>query len=267
MKTQLLKIIKWSIPALIGISMLIIFILSARELFHTNSGESISHGTRFDGWLENGWLMPYSGDNFKSFSSFSYYLMDNAYLNDKVQRAVTESYKICETTAPGITFRYMEASDHSGGPVYFHHSHRNGLSIDFMVPKIKDGKPYTSLDGWGLAHYFLEFDNDGCLRPIYPYLNNIHPALSRWVGQHWLDDDVKIDFESMARHILALDDACKKENIAILKVILKIELLDEFYSTPSGRKVKARGIPFASKLTTAVNGMHDDHYHVDFRVN
>ena len=262
-----IKFIKWIFIVAISFVLMLVSVLSAREVFHTNKGESISHGSRSDGSLENAWLLPYSGKNYKYFSFYSYYIMDNAYLNNKVCTALEDAYKTCETSTPEIFYRYMECSDHDGGPVYFHKSHRNGLSVDFMVPKIRNEETFTSLDSWGFAHYFLEFDNTGKLTNTYPFLNYIHPSLSNIVGRYLIDEDVKVDFENMAKHILALDDACKKEHIAIRKVIMKLEYKDEFFKTPSGKKVKARGIPFAQKLSPAVNGMHDDHYHIDFKIN
>ncbi len=263
---KLINFLKWSFIGIVSFVVILISILSAREIFYTNNGVSISHGTRSDGSLENAWLVPYSGRNYKYFSFYSYYIMDNAYLNDKVCKALVDAYKTCEATTPGVLFRYMECSDHDGGPVYFHKSHRNGLSVDFMMPKIKNGQPFTSLDSWGLAHYFLEFDNSGKLTKTYPFLNFIHPYLSNIVGRNLIDEDIDIDFESIAKHIIALDDACRKENIEIRKVIMKLELKDEFFKTTTGRKVKIRGIPFAQKLPPAVNGMHDDHYHIDFKI-
>ena len=150
-------------------------LFTARELFHTNKGESISHGTRSNGSLENGWLIPYSGNNYKSFSIFSYYFMDNAYVNDKVCRAIEGAYKACDISTPEVFYRYMECSDHDGGRLNFHKSHRNGLSVDFMVPKVRNDMPYTSIDSWGLAHYFLEFDNTGTLLQDYPILPSSIP--------------------------------------------------------------------------------------------
>ena len=263
---KLVKYIKWTFLTAVLFVVILVSALSAREVFYNNKGVSISHGTRSNGSLENAWLVPYSGSNYKYFSFYSFYIMDNAYLNDKVCRALEAAYKTCELTAPEVFYRYMECSDHDGGPVYFHKSHRNGLSVDFMVPKLKNGETFTSLDSWGLAHYFLEFDNTGKLRNTYPFLNFIHPYFSGIVGRYLIDEDIEVDFESMAKHILALDDACKREHISIRKVIMKLEFKDEFFKTPTGQKVKARGVPFAQKLSTAVNNMHDDHYHIDFKI-
>lgn len=250
---------------IILIPILVFVIGSANILFHQNKGESISHGTRFNGTLENGWLLPYTNDNFSSFSFTSYYLMKNAFIHHKVYQSILDSYKKLEEIKPNIYYRYMECSDIEGGSVYLHRSHRNGTSIDFMVPKIREGQVYTDIDDWGLAHYFLEFDSEGQLEPIYPFTNFIHPIIGKIISTQ-LDSKVRIDFETMAQHILAIDDACNKNGISISKVIFKIELKDELFATKSGIILKSRGVPFASKLKNSVNEMHDEHYHIDFKL-
>ena len=49
-------------------------------------------------------------------------------------------------------------------------------------------------------------------------------------------------------------------------MILKINIKDDFFKTKSGKEVKRRGIYFAQKLPGNVDNMHDDHYHIDFKI-
>ncbi len=46
----------------------------------------------------------------------------------------------------------------------------------------------------------------------------------------------------------------------------QIDLKDDFYKTKSGQEVKKRGIYFARHLPKKVDIMHDDHYHIDFKI-
>ena len=92
---------------IILIPILVFVIASANILFHHNKGESISHGNRFTGTLENGWLLPYTNDNFSSFSFTSYYLMKNAFIHHKVYQSILDSYKKLEEIKPNIYYRYM----------------------------------------------------------------------------------------------------------------------------------------------------------------
>ena len=48
------------------------------------------------------------------------------------------------------------------------------------------------------------------------------------------------------------------------KVILKINLKDDFYRSPTGKEIKRSGIYFALALSPVVDKLHDDHYHIDF---
>jgi len=213
------------------------------ELKHKNIGQSESVGSVGNGHLVNGYLMPYSGPNFSYFSFISYFVMDNAYVHSKVSQTVLDAYRECQESCPQAHFRIMECSDKKGGKMLLHNTHQNGLSIDFMLPKKKNDQVFSRLDGLGLWHYFLDFKNDGSLRA---------------------NESITIDFETMARHILALDDAGKKYGVRVKKVILKIELKDEFYRTTSGKKVRNRGIYFAKVLPELINSAHEDHYHIDF---
>ena len=212
------------------------------KAYNEDNKPSVAHGSVGNGTLENGKLMPYQGANYTYFDVYSY-VNDRAFLHQKTRSTVLEAYKTLETKAPNRHYRIMECSKRGGGKISMHRTHQNGLSVDFMTPLIKDGKPYYGLDNLGVGHYLLEFDDQGRLDS---------------------DTSVHIDFEAMAQHILALQDAGAKHGIYVSKVILKIELKDEFYKTKSGREVKRRNIYVVKGLTPKVNQMHDDHYHIDF---
>ena len=217
--------------------------LSIPELIFKNKGESISSGRYSNGSISNSYLLPYSGNNFQYFSPLSYFILNCGYTNSKVYETVIEAYAACEKSCPNTDFKIMECSRKRGGKMLIHRTHQHGLSVDFMVPKIKSGKQSTLLDRVGMWHYLLEFDNQ---------------------GRSKINKDISIDFETMGKHILALDDAAKMNGLRIRMIILKIELKDDFFSTPSGRLVKQRGIYFAQSLQPFINKVHDDHYHVDF---
>ncbi len=227
---------------LIG-TVILFSLLSIPEITHTNSGQSESLGSVRDGQLKNAWLMPYKGNNFRYFSRFSYYILNNAYVNSKVYATLTEAYQACETTCPGREFILMECTRKHGGQMLIHWTHQNGTSVDFMVPKIsRDGKTMISNHA-GLFHYLLQFNKDGQLS---------------------LNHQTVIDFESIAKHILALDDAAKRHGIRIHKILFNTNMHDELFSTPSGKKLQERNIPIRSHLNDLINSYHDDHYHVDF---
>lgn len=216
---------------------------SVPELIHQNEGISISIGNARDGKLKNGWLMPYRGPNFHYFSPFSYYILNNAYVNSSVHATLMDAYKVCETTCPGKEFVYMECTRKKGGKMLFHWTHENGMSVDFMTPKIKEGNSNVWANRAGLFHYLFKFDKDGTF------------SLSR---------KTKIDFELMARHLIALDDAAKQNGLRIRKILFHTDLHDDLYNSPSGKILAQRRLNFIPRLNNLVNQFHDDHYHVDF---
>jgi len=207
------------------------------------TGVSKSKGTVKNGELINGRRFPKKGNNYKYFSKMTYFLKNRAWVNSHVLDITLEAYKECELTMPKRRFLLMECSHKKGGKMWPHRTHQNGTSIDFASPLKKNKQPYHG-DQWkGVFHYAMQFDTFG-----------------RCIG----NKDISIDFEAMGKHILALEKAAKKRNMYIKKVLLKIDLKDDFFKTKSGKHVKDKGIYFAKYLPKFIDNVHDDHYHIDF---
>lgn len=217
---------------------------SSAQLTHRNTGESVSVGDYNNGSLRNGYLLPYKGTNFECYSWVSYYLLGREYTNSRVFRTVLAAYQGMAERYPQRTFIYMESARRKGGQPFPHRTHQNGLSVDFMSPLLRHGKP-KYYNGLGLFRYLLNFDATG--------KSTLNPAVS-------------IDFEAMAAHLLLLEKHARKNGLKITKVILKVELKEELFATESGRKLKTSGIYFAQNLPPILNSAHDDHYHVDFKL-
>ena len=124
-----------------------------------------------------------------------------------------------------------------------HWTHQNGTSVDFMVPTMKGDNRNLMINKIGMFHYLLKFNEQ---------------------GQYALGRKTVIDFETMARHLLALDDAAQHHGLKIRKILLNTNLHDELFSTPSGKLLAQRNLRFIPHLSNLINAVHDDHYHVDF---
>lgn len=170
--------------------------------------ESSSTGSVSDGALINGKLMPYLGSNFCYFDSVSY-LNDRAFVHDFVRKTILDTYAQFDTLRPNRIFYVMECSNKNGGKIYPHHTHQNGLSVDFMTPLLKNNLPYNGLDTIGADHYWLEFNE---------------------AGEYQNDPTVSIDFNLVAHHLLLLDQTARKYGLKISKVIFKLELKDELFA-------------------------------------
>lgn len=237
---------KWKKRWVIPIALVVVLgVLSIPEMVHENTGTSVSHGSVRNGKLENGWLVPFRGNNFQYFSRFSYYILNCGYVNDKVYQTITQAYQSCEATCPGSTFRLMECTRKKGGRMLLHWTHQNGTSVDFMVPKKRGQKRNVLSSDFGLFHYLLKFNSSGRL--------TISPG-----------HKTEIDFETMGRHILALDDAARDNGLRIRKLLFNTHLLDKLFATPAGQEILQRDIFIPKRLNDFVNRFHDDHYHVDF---
>jgi penicillin-insensitive murein endopeptidase len=215
----------------------------AREYFHINKGESQSIGSVRNGALRNGYLLPYKAANFDYFSPLSYFLLDNGYVHSNVHKTMMDAFEILASKTPDRYYSLMECSNQNGGPILVHRTHMNGMSVDFMAPKLRNGKQNRFWDNIGIWHYALAFDADGRLL---------------------FDKKTVIDFESIAQAILAIDDAAKNHGLRIRKVIWKINLKDDLFATKGGQELLNRKIYFVRNMPDIVDMVHDDHFHIDF---
>lgn len=203
---------------------------------------SKASGTPGSGSLSNGKLLPWCGANWSYFDAGSY-KSGRAFLHHKALNATLNTYQKMENLAPGRQFKIMECSRKDGGQMKPHRTHRNGLSIDFMMPKLKDGEAYYGLDDKGQSHYLLAFDDSGKLKR---------------------NKSISLDFEMIALHLLTLDKEARKQGLYIKKVIINTNLKDELFAGKNGKKLKSSGIYVVKLLEPMINALHDEHYHVDF---
>ena len=227
----------------LSVFILLMGILSLPEIFHVNAGVSESTGSVRNGKLHNGWLIPYEGENFRYFSLFSYYILNNAFVHSSVYATVMDAYKTCATTCPGIKFGIMECTGKHGGRMLFHWTHQNGTSVDFMVPLKRGNDDNVWANKTGLVHYLLKFNQE---------------------GEFSLGHKTRIDFETIAKHIIALDDAAHQHGLKIRKILFNTDLHDDLFSTPSGKILAERNLRFIPHVSDLINMVHDDHYHIDF---
>lgn len=215
---------------------LLLYLFPSLLMVFENDRPSIAHGTVANGSIENAKRMYFRGDNFVT-HSFPGYLAGRTFGHDRVRTTILDAYKTCETTCPEVTFVLGEIGCKGGGQFLPHRTHRNGLSVDFMTPLLKDGTPYRTHHLFNLWGYRLEFDNKG------------------------KKGNLEIDYETMAKHIIALEKAAAKNGLGIQKVIFDPVLRPYLLQTPSGKKIKH--LPYTKNRVIV---RHDDHYHIDFKL-
>lgn len=151
-----------------------------------------------------------------------------------------DAYAELERALPDRVFVYGETGWKKGGQFKPHKTHRNGLSVDFMVPVLDKNElsielPSSVLNKWG---YDLEFDTGG------------------------RKDDLKIDFEAIAEHIYQLHVSAKKRGIGLWRVIFDPTLQPYLHASSRWPYLK-ENVQFSTKPSWV---RHDEHYHVDFDV-
>ncbi len=201
--------------------------------------DSTCFGTTSNGRLEAGVKLPGSGDNFTSYGSIPD-LAGRTYVHGTVREIVVAAYGDLAKQLPGRVFKYAETGFKNGGPFEPHKTHRNGLSVDFMVP-VKDRKgksvhlPTHVLNRYG---YDIEFDTTG-----------------RY-------DDYRIDFEALGAHIVALHKAALAAGVDLWRVIFDPKLQPLLYKTAYGPYIRQH-VKIPDKRSWV---RHDEHFHVDFDV-
>tara|TARA_B110000211_G_scaffold177773_1_gene200974 strand:+ start:424 stop:1104 length:681 start_codon:yes stop_codon:yes gene_type:complete len=201
--------------------------------------DSTCYGTTSNGHLEHGVQLPSEGTNFVGYSIVAR-LGGRTYVHSSVKDIMLAAYKDLEEEQPNKVYKYAETGLEEGGPFKPHKTHRNGLSVDFMTPVIdKDNVsvhlPTHPLNKFG---YDIEFDK----RDEY--------------------DGLRIDYEAIAAHIVALHKQAKLKGYDLWRVIFAPELQASLYATPYGSYLK-KHIMFSKKRSWV---RHDEHYHVDFSI-
>ncbi len=201
--------------------------------------KSICYGTTSNGRLEGGVKLPASGANFEAYGVIPR-AVGRTYVHSEVRQIVAGAYEILETEQPNKRYKYAETGLKNGGEFKPHKTHRNGLSVDFIVPvKNKDGRsvylPTHALNKYG---YNIEFDNRG-----------------RY-------EQYEIDYEAMGAHIVALHRAAKKSGFNVWRVIFAPELQTYLYKSKYGAYIRDN-IQLSKKRSWV---RHDEHYHVDFNI-
>jgi penicillin-insensitive murein endopeptidase len=168
-------------------------------------------------------------------------MMGRTYVHSTVHDIILDSYNALIDSMPDTVFVLGETGSENGGPFDPHKTHQNGLSVDFMVPVLNSSGesvplPTSMVNRWG---YDLEFDDSGRL------------------------DDLRIDYEAIAEHIYQLHLAAVAADIEIWRVIFDPDLQPHLHETDRWPYLR-KNIEFSKKRSWV---RHDEHYHVDFRLD
>jgi len=203
----------------------------------TQATESTCYGTTKQGRLEHGVQLPSEGNNFESYSGLAE-ILGRTYVHSAVKDIIVEAYKRLEKEQPNKVYKYAETGFEEGGQFKPHKTHRNGLSVDFMTPVLdeKGMSVHLPTHPFNKFGYNIEFDSK---------------------GQY---DELTIDYEALAAHIVMLDKVAKEKGYGLWRVIFDPKLQPNLFKTQYGTYIKQH-----VQLSTKPSWVrHDEHYHVDF---
>ncbi len=195
-------------------------------------------GTIERGRLERGVSLPLGGNNFGAYSVAGWGI-GRAYVHSTVRQILLDAYAALESAAPGKVFVYGETGWPEGGRFKPHKTHQNGLSVDLMVPVLRDGRSVPLPTSWRNRYgYDIEFDRHGRF------------------------EDYRIDFEALAELIHQLQRAARAQGVGIRRVIFDVPLQSQLWSVARGPELR-RDVRFSSVPAWV---RHDEHIHVDFEI-
>jgi penicillin-insensitive murein DD-endopeptidase len=200
---------------------------------------SVCYGNIRDGRLENAKRLLYAGANYRAYH-IAGFVTGRTFMHSAVRDAARDAYAALAASDPELRFVYAEASWRNGGRLWPHRTHSNGTSVDFMVPLRTDDGAVTQINAsvLNMLGYSIKFDDEG------------------------RRGRTRIDFEAMAKHLLALDAAARIHGIHIRRVIFEPPLHRFLFATEHGKLLRER----MAFMTSRAWVRHDQHYHVDFDV-
>ncbi len=206
---------------------------------HAFAEKSICYGTTSSGRIEKAVKLPGSGKNFVAYSAVARGA-GRTWVHSDVYDILLESYRFLETEQPEKVYKYAETGFAAGGKFKPHKTHQNGLSVDFMVPVLNEigQSVHLPTHPFNKFGYNIEFDKIGNYK------------------------NYKIDYESMAAHIVALDKATRKRGYTLWRVIFDPDMQKYLLASSYGEYLQAN-VTFSTKPSWV---RHDEHYHVDFEI-
>ncbi len=200
---------------------------------------SVCIGTPEKGRLEHGWKLPTDGVNYSAYSNTGA-MLGRTYVHSSVHAVVVDAYAALAKRVPDKRYVYGETGKAEGGPFKPHKTHQNGLSVDFMVPVVNARGESVELPSspFNKFGYDIEFTTTGTY------------------------EDLRIDFEAISAHLLALKQAAYANGVGIRRVIFDNDLQKLLFASKQGQELK-RQLVFSQKKPWI---RHDEHYHIDFDV-
>ncbi|MBT5231894.1 MAG: replication initiation protein [Methylococcales bacterium] len=205
----------------------------------TAQAASTCYGAPSQGRLVGGVQLPSSGKNFTSYS-YAAELAGRTYVHSTVKAVMLAAFKRLAKSHPQTVYKYAETGFEEGGLFKPHKTHRNGLSVDFMMPVLnaKGQSAHLPTHAFNRLGYDIEFDRKG-----------------RYEGY-------RIDFDALSAHLVALHKAAKVLGVGLNRVIIAQEFKPVLFQASGGSYLQ-KHIRFSKRRSWV---RHDEHYHVDFSI-
>lgn len=216
--------------------------MAASGTAQTPTGKSTCYGNWADGALEGGVQVTPSGNNFEIVRYKN--APSRTFVHSGVKKTLDDTFSALDTALPDAKFLIGETGLEHGGILSGHHTHRNGLSVDLFVP-VRDATDNS----------LMLFTNDS--RNTYGYKERFDDNTGISGSGRML-----IDFEVLAEYLFQLNEAAKRNDLQIHRVILTTAFQSKLMDTKRGPYIRSN-----LKLWNDPGDRHDNHMHVDFNID
>ncbi len=187
--------------------------------------------------------LPYRGDNYKFYGTFSFHVFGRAFVNNKVYNSFTEAQHLSKQNLANVQIRILKCSGKKFGRLNPYNSKICGNQIVFMTPMKKKGKPLRFYYRTGLFRRFFRFSKNGTAKNF---------------------SSLSVDFETTAKYLINLDDAARFYGMQIKAVTIKHSFIKCLYETNYGKELKKRKIRFVKYLSRKINRRYEELFLVEF---
>ncbi len=186
--------------------------------------------------------LPYRGENYKFYGTLKFHIFGKAFVNNKVYNSFIEAQHLSEQNLNSAIIRLFKASGKKYGYLNPHKESVCGNRLVFLCPMKKKEKPLMFYYRTGLFRYFYRFNSSGTSK----------------------NSRLSIDFETLARYLLNLEDAANFFGLQIRSVTIKRSFIKALLKTSSGNAIASANIRFIKYLSSKMNRKYEELFLVEF---
>ena len=187
--------------------------------------------------------LPYRGDNYKFYGTFSFHISGKAFVNNKVYNSVIEAQQLSKQNIGSVQIRILKGSRKKFGRLNPYQTKICGNQLVFMTPMKKKDIPVKFYYRTGLFRRFYRFDKSGAAKR---------------------KANLCIDIETLAQYLINLDNAAHFFGLRIKSVTIKRAFINLLLESSISAVLREKNIRFVKYLSPKMNRKYEELFLVEF---